>query len=226
MAEQGSALDWARRVDLSRPVSLGDAEDRIRVDAGLEQHDSCVRVIAEGIAWLAPMVALAIFLTSGTRVLEMEPVPAAVAVPVSGALFAVGLLGPLLALLRWHRRGRRRSGLTVGTTVLSLALGLAGGLAMTLVAGRDGVEPGAWLIAPWALAALSALALGVQLAASAPPADPAAQRAQEQELVRRRTEVLAALRDRGAIDDATRARAEAMPFGALGALDRERRGSE
>lgn len=227
MAERGrTALDWARDVDLARPVSLRDAEDRIRIDAGLEQRDSCLQVVGEGIAWLAPLVALAIFLTPGTRVLEMEPVPAEVAVPLSGMLFVLGMLGPPLTLLRWRRRGRRRSGLTVGTDVLSLLLGAAGGIAMALAGDRDGVEPGAWIVAPWALAVLAAAAIVLQLVASAPGASLEERRRSDEELVRRRTAVLAVLRDRGAIDEETRQRAEAAPFGSLDALDRERRSQQ
>lgn len=223
MAERASdALDWAREVDVAR-VSLRDAEDRVRIDAGVEQRDSCAQVVAEGVAWLAPLGALAVFLTPGTRVLEMEPVPADVAVPVSGALFLVGMLGPLLALLRWRRSGRRRSGLTFGTSIVSLALGIAGGVAMLLAGGRDGMEPGAWVVAPWTLAVLALVALALQLVASAPAPDPAAQRRIDDDLVRRRSAVLAVLHERGAIDEETRRRADAASLGSLGAIDRERR---
>lgn len=223
MAERGAdALEWARQVDVAR-VSLRDAEDRVRIDLKLEERDSCAQVIAEGVAWLAPLVALATFMTAGTRVGEMEPVPAEVAVPVAGVLFVVGLLGPLLTLLRWRRRGRRRSGLTIGTNAVSFVLGAAGGVAMLLVAGRDGVEPGAWVAAPWTLAALAIIALALQLVASAPAPDPAVQRRIDDDVARRRSEVLAVLHERGAIDEPTRRRADAAPLGSLDAIDRERR---
>lgn len=226
MAERaGTALDWARTVDHTRRrVSLRDAEDRARIDAGVEERDSCLQVVAEGIAWLAPAIALAMFLTAGTRVLEMEPVPAAVSVPIAGVLYLLGMLGPPLTLLRWRRRGRRRSGLTTGANVVSLVLAVAGGLAMALVGDRDGVEPGAWAIAPWALAVLAVIALALQLMASEPAPDPTVQQRLDQDVLRRRSEVLAVLRDRGAIDEATWRRADAAPLGSLSALDRERRG--
>lgn len=225
MAERaGTALDWARSVDHTRRrVSLRDAEDRARIDAGVEERDSCLQVVAEGIAWLAPAFALAMFLTAGTRVLEMEPVPAAVSVPIAGVLYLLGMLGPPLTLLRWRRRGRRRSGLTTGANVVSLVLAVAGGLAMALVGDRDGVGPGAWAIAPWALAVLAVIALALQLMASEPAPDPAVQQRLDQDVLRRRSEVLAVLRDRGAIDEATWRRADAAPLGSLSELDRERR---
>lgn len=225
MAERaGTALDWARSVDHTRRrVSLRDAEDRARIDAGVEERDSCLQVVAEGIAWLAPAIALAMFLTAGTRVLEMEPVPAAVSVPIAGVLYLLGMLGPPLTLLRWRRRGRRRSGLTTGANVVSLVLAVAGGLAMALVGDRDGVGLGAWAIAPWALAVLAVIALALQLMASEPAPDPAVQQRLDQDVLRRRSEVLAVLRDRGAIDEATWRRADAAPLGSLSELDRERR---
>ncbi len=222
MPEGSSAIAWARTVDTRRPVPLAEAEHRVRIDAGVERRDSCAQTALEAVAWLAPLVGLAIFLTHGTRVLEMEPVPPEVAVPAAGIAFAIAALGPPLTLVRWARRGRRRTGLTMGADVWTLVLAVAGGIAMALSAGRGDVEPGLWGTTPWIAAALALLALGAQLIASSPPPDPAAQRDLDERMLRERSAVLDVLAERGAIDAGTRARAEGLPFGDLQQLDRER----
>lgn len=222
MADARTALEWARTVDTGRSVPLGESEARIRVDAGVERRESCMQFALEALAWVAPLVGLAIFLSHGTHVLEMDPLPTEVAVPVAGIAFAIALLGPPLALLRWARRGRRRSRITVGTSVWTLVLAVAGGIAMGMWASRDGVEPGLWGATPWLAGALALIALGVQLLMSAPAPDPTAQRELDERMLRERAAVLDVLLERGAIDAETRARAEALPFGQLHTIDRER----
>lgn len=221
-----TALDWVDQLPEGKRIPLGEVEIRVRIDAGDERPDSCVQTLLEAIAWLAPLVALALFATPGTRVLEMEPVPGDVAVPAAGVLSAIALLGPPLTLVRWLRRGRRRSGLTVGTNIWTLVLACAGGMALTLAAGRSGSDPAWWGVLPWAVAAFAIIALAVQLIWSAPPPDPTRQRLHDAELLRARSEVLTRLRDRGLIDEPTRTRAEQTPFGDLAQLDRERRSAE
>lgn len=217
-----TASEWAAQVD-PRHVSFAAIEGRAAEDAGdTSGEGSCASVIVEGVAWLAPLVGAALFMVSGTRVLEMEPIEAPVAVPVAGILFAVATLGPLMTLLRWRRRGRRRSGFTLAPNVWTLVLSTIGGVALALRAQQGGMEPGLWGAVPWVAAALAVLAIGVQLIASAPPRDPAVQARIDAETLRRRAEALAILRDRGAIDEATHARATALPLGELRQLDREK----
>lgn len=198
---------------------------------------------------LAPVVGVAIYGDAPAYVAPTaEPLPAEVAVPVSGVCFAIAALSQLALGIGWLRAGARRSfpvALLAGAnTVLAVfaAFGLPG------VAARDEVPVGAWIVPVWATIAIAGLlTVACVLRRGALPADPApaalpgaptvsdGERARllvaalthdERVAIRTdRDEALRILAERGLIDDDLRTRALGADLGTLFTLDTLRPGA-
>ncbi|MGO3845853.1 hypothetical protein [Agrococcus casei] len=208
---QAEVLDWARTAPESEALPLSRVESKVRLAAGDLEKDLWALNVLEGLAWLAAIVAPAAFMAFQPTHGVLTGIETDTAVVIAGVCFALALLGPVLSMVRWLRRGRRRSGLTVWTNGF-IAICTAAGLAfmftrISVSGGAAGVWPAVGILT----LAASLLVLGLQFLASK-PSMPAQESQTADQMLQVRNEALGVLLRRGLIDDETHTRAVGTDF--------------
>ena len=211
MSWRDDILQWARAAEKTDAIPLSKVESRVRVAAGDLERGNWVLSLLEGIAWLAAIAAPATFMANQPEFGRIVPIENALAFTIAGTCFAVAMLAPVLSIVRWLRRGRRRSGATIwssGFVLICVAVGLA---FMFIRAQVSSGEPGVWPAVGVVAAVLCVASLAVQAAGSRTSASGASEQL-EAEMLDARNQALQVLLERGLIGVELHRQAVAKPF--------------
>ena len=208
-----AVMEWAETAPASDLLPLSRVESKVGLATGHLERDVWLFNVLEGIAWLAAIVAPAAFIAFQTVQGRQTGIETDVAITIAGVSFCVALLGPVMSLVRWSRRGRRPSGMTKWTNRFILICSAVGLVCMFIRVSSTGGSVGGWPVVGILLMLACVAALLVQRLLQ--PVAGAGGEYDEGARLALRNEALGALRRRGIINDDVLAQAVATSYGEL-----------